>query len=115
MKTTVKAVIAAVLVIVAIFTIAACAKVSPEGLWESATYRNDMTFGTGKKAIEVTVEAGEHSVIFTVRTDKTTLADALLEYELISGEQTEYGLSVYCFFSNIHIILPYIFMSLYIY
>lgn len=95
MKRTVRKVIAVILVLAAILTLAACAKVPPEGLWESATYRNDMTFGNGAKAIEVTVEAGEYSVLFTVKTDKVTLADALVEHGLISGEETQYGLSVY--------------------
>lgn len=95
MKRTVRTAIAIVLVIAAILTLAACAKVPPEGLWESATYRNDMTFGGGAKTIEVIVEAGEYSVIFTVKTDKDTLADALVEHGLISGEETQYGLSVY--------------------
>ncbi len=95
MKRTVSKVIAALLVIAAILTLAACANLPPEGLWESATYRNDMTFGNGAKTIEVTVEAGEYSVVFTVKTDKTTLADALLEHGLISGEETTYGFTVY--------------------
>lgn len=95
MKRTVRTVIAALLVIVAIFSLAACAKVPPEGLWENATYRNDMTLGNGAKTIEVTVEAGEYSVVFTVKTDKDTLADALVEHGLILGEETQYGLSVY--------------------
>lgn len=95
MKRTVRKVIAVILVLLAILTLAACAKVPPEGLWENATYRNDMTFGNGAKTIEVTVEAGEYSVVFTVKTDKVTLADALVEHGLISGEETQYGLSVY--------------------
>lgn len=68
--------------------------VSAEGLWENATYRRDMEFGEGAKTVQVEVKAGEESVTFTIHTDKETLGEALLEHELISGEQGAYGLYV---------------------
>lgn len=62
--------------------------------WESATYTEDAEFGTGTKTVEVEVKVGEHSVTFTLKTDKENLADALLEHNLISGEDSTYGLYV---------------------
>lgn len=78
-----------------VLSLAACNTVDAEGVWESATYRRDKSFGNGKTEITVAVEAGESSVTFTVKTDKTVLADALTEHDIISGEITEFGLSVY--------------------
>ena len=63
-------------------------------LWSDATYTADKTFGNGAKTIKVEVIAGETSVTFTVKTDKSTLADALLEHELIAGDMSTYGLYV---------------------
>ena len=73
---------------------AACNTVDAEGLWENATYRRDVTLGKGDKTIEVEVKAGEESVTFTIKTDKEILADALLEHDLIEGEDGAYGLYV---------------------
>ena len=81
--------------LVMIFSFVACAKKVPaEGIWESATYRADKTFGKGDKTITFKVTAEEQTVTFTVKTDKETLADALLEHELIAGEDSAYGLMV---------------------
>ena len=68
--------------------------VDKEGLWESATYRRDMEFGSGAKTIEVEVKVSDKSVTFTIHTDAATLGDALLEHELIVGENGAYGLYV---------------------
>lgn len=96
MKKTFTAILALVLVFVSVFSLSSCFNtVDAEGLWADATYRRDMTFGKGEKTISVTVKAGEDSVTFTVKTDKETLADALTEHDIISGEDSEYGLSVY--------------------
>ena len=62
--------------------------------WESATYTSDTEFGTGAKTVEVTVVVNEHSVKFTLKTDKENLADALLEHNLITGEDSAYGLYI---------------------
>ena len=82
------------LVLITLFSLVACNTIDAEGLWENATYRRDMTFGKGAKTVEVEVKIGEESVTFTLHTDKETLADALLEHELISGEDSQYGLYV---------------------
>ena len=74
--------------------VASCNTVSAEGLWENATYRRDTELGEGAKTVTVEVKAGEESVTFTLHTDKETLGDALLEHELIAGDQGAYGLYV---------------------
>ena len=71
-----------------------CNKIDNEGLWENATYRKDKTFGDGEKTITVQVKAGDDSVTFTIKTDKETVGDALMEHKLIDGEDGAYGLYV---------------------
>ncbi len=84
------------LVVALVTSLASCFNtVDADGVWESATYRRDKSFGSGDTEISVVVEAGESSVTFTVETDKTTLEDALVEHGLIAGEEGAYGLSVY--------------------
>ena len=63
-------------------------------LWENATYTADKEFGNGSKTVQVEVKAGDSSITFTIKTDKTTLADAMLEHELIAGDEGPYGLYV---------------------
>ena len=67
---------------------------APEGLWKNATYLKDTEFGTGSKTIAVEVKVEDKSVTFTIHTDKETLGDALLEHNLIAGEEGMYGLYV---------------------
>ena len=69
----------------------ACSKADP---WEQATYTQDTTLGKGALTVYVEVKVNDHSVTFTVKTDKTILGDALLEHELIGGDVEEYGLYV---------------------
>ncbi len=78
-----------------LFAFAACAKgVAREGLWKDATYTTDKTFGKGDKVVTLVVTAGEEKVTFTVKTDKETVGEALLDAKLIEGDTTEYGLYV---------------------
>ncbi len=83
-----------VLLLAAIFVLTACNTVDAEGLWENATYRRDMEFGKGATTVYVEVKAGDNSVTFTINTDKETLGDALIEHDLISGEEGQFGLYV---------------------
>lgn len=82
------------LIFILLLCLVSCNTVSADGLWEEATYRRDMTFGTGAKTVEVEVKVEEKSVTFTLKTDKETLADSLLEHSLVSGEDGPYGLYV---------------------
>ncbi len=113
MKNSMRKLVALLLVLVAILAFAACgenAKENPqqtvetnetvdsgikkEGLWASATYLEDKTFGEGAKTLTVKVEADGQSVTFTVKSDKETVGDALIEHSLISGENGAYGLYI---------------------
>ncbi len=63
-------------------------------LWDNASYKEDTTLGTGSKTVMVEVKAEDKSVTFTIKTDKENLGDALLEHNLIAGDESEYGLYV---------------------
>ena len=82
------------LALLMVFSLVACAKVEKTGVWEDATYTTDKTFGKGEKTIALEVKAEDQSLTFTIKTDKETLADALLEHELIEGEEGPFGLYV---------------------
>lgn len=94
MKKTLTAIMASLLLIATLLTLAACKSVDPNGLWEGATYLTERTLGRGDKSVTVTVEAGDQSLDFTVRTDKEMLDEALLDVGLVSGEYGSYGLTV---------------------
>lgn len=64
------------------------------GLWADADYVEDTTFGSGAKTVVVEVKVGEESVTFTIKTDKTILGEALIEHNLIAGEEGPYGLYI---------------------
>ena len=82
------------LVLVLLLAFVSCNTVDAEGLWENATHRRDKTFGDGAVTVQLEVKVEELSVTFTIKTDKTTLGDALLEHELIEGDQGAYGMYV---------------------
>ena len=61
----------------------------------TAKYTEDTTLGEGGKTITVTVRDHEgEAVVFTIKTDAETVGDALLENELIAGDEGAYGLYV---------------------
>ncbi len=68
--------------------------IAPEGLWASATYLEDTSFGEGAKTVTVKVIADGKSVTFTVKTDASTLGEALLAHDLIAGDEGQYGLYI---------------------
>ena len=68
--------------------------ISRTGAWEKATYLTDKGFGNGSKTVQVEVKADGKSVTFTLHTDKETLGDALIEHNLIAGEESQYGLYI---------------------
>ena len=83
-----------VLVLVVLFSACTAEKVSAEGKWADATYLSDTEFGKGSKTVVVSVKVDESEVSFTIHSDKTYLADALLEHNLIEGDEGEFGLYV---------------------
>ena len=61
----------------------------------TAKYTEDVTLGEGSKTITVTVKDHEgKAVVFTIKTDAKTVGDALLENELIAGDEGQFGLYV---------------------
>ena len=68
--------------------------IAREGLWETATYLEDTSFGEGAKTVTVKVIAEDKSVTFTVKTDAKTLGEALLAHGLIAGDMGDYGLYI---------------------
>lgn len=94
MKKTVQSTVAVVLSVLFLFCFVSCNTVDKTGLWENATYLKDTEFGNGAKTITVEVKAEDQMVTFTVKTDKDTVGAALLEHDLIAGEDSAYGLYV---------------------
>ena len=94
MKTTFRSILARVLLLAFVGCLVACNSVERTGVWEDATYRKDKEFGDGAKTLTVVVKAEENSITFTVKTDQDTVGAALLEHELIAGEEGAYGLYV---------------------
>lgn len=70
------------------------AGIEKTGLWATATYTQDTELGEGAKNVVVEVKVADQAVKFTIHTDKNTVGEALLEHELISGEEGAYGLYV---------------------
>ena len=95
MKKVIRSVVLVVVVLSFVLCLASCnEKIDAEGLWENATYRSDKEFGKGEKTVEVEVKVEEQSVTFTINTDADTLGAALLEHELIAGEDGQFGIYV---------------------
>ncbi len=70
------------------------APAAQDGVWSTATYTADTTLGKGATAVTVEVTADDKTITFTVNTDAETVGDALLEHDLIAGEEGDYGLYV---------------------
>ena len=94
MKKTIKSSILFIISLVLLISLVSCNTVDKSGIWEEATYLRDMTFGNGAKTVVVEVKAVDQMVTFTIKTDKTTVGEALMEHGLIAGEQGAYGLYV---------------------
>ena len=80
--------------VVMLFCACTAEKVSAEGKWADATYLSDTEFGKGSKTVVVSVKVDESEVSFTLHSDETYLADALLEHKLIEGDESEFGLYI---------------------
>lgn len=74
--------------------VAGCGKKEESDLWKDAKYTEDTELGEGAKTVKVVVEAEDKKVTFTIATDEEILGAALLDEELIAGEESEYGLYV---------------------
>lgn len=90
-----KKILSLVLALITIAAVCGCGKKTPpEGLWKDALYTEDREFGSGSVSFTLEVKAGEKSVKFTVKTDKETVGEGLLENGLIEGEEGQWGLYV---------------------
>ena len=95
MKRNVISALSVILAVSMLLCLAACAEQGGSGdLWDSAAYHEDTELGTGAKTVTVEVKVEDHSVTFTVHTDKDTVGAALLEHELIDGDEGAYGMYV---------------------
>ena len=95
MKTKIKNLTVVCCLLLAIVILVGCTeKIPAEGRWKDAIYRSNTEFGKGAKTVVVKVEAGEQFIEFTIHTDKSNLADALLEHKLVEGDNSQYGLYV---------------------
>ena len=94
MKRTLKQALSIILALLAVISLFSCNDAKKTGLWEDADYLRDTELGEGAKTITLTVKAEEQSVTFTVKTDKETVGEALLEHGIIDGEDGPYGLYV---------------------
>ena len=86
MKKALKSTALIILSIVFILCLASCndTAIDKTGLWESATYTKDATVGGGSKEVKIDILAGDQTVTLTVKTDKSTLGEALYEQGLIN-------------------------------
>lgn len=64
------------------------------GVWADAVYTEDTEFGEGAKTVICEVKAEDKTVTFTVKTDKDTVGEALIENGLVEGDEGPYGLYV---------------------
>ena len=89
-----KKTVSMLLALACLLALVGCGTTAPTGLWENATYQEDTALGEGAKTLTVVVEAEEKAVTFTVKTDAETVGDALVEHQLLKGEEGPYGLYV---------------------
>lgn len=80
------------LAVLCLFFAVSCVKRT--GAWEQANYNTDKTFGDGSKTVTVTVTAEEQTVTFTIHTDAETLEEAMVENELVDGDESAFGLYI---------------------
>lgn len=64
------------------------------GVWTDAIYTYNKDFGEGAKTVICEVKAENKTVTFTVKTDKETVGEALIENGIIEGDEGPYGLYI---------------------
>lgn len=85
---------ATLLCLLILFAAVSCKSNPPADLWENAIHTENKSLGSGALTVIVEVKAGEKSIELTIKTDKTILADALLENNLVEGEEGAFGLYI---------------------
>ena len=94
MKQTIKITLASLMALIIVLCAASCGAVDKDSLWENAIYTESVTLGEGEKALTVEFAIGEKVITFTINTDKATVGEALIEHNLIDGDEGAYGLYV---------------------
>lgn len=89
-----KRIISVILVVALSLCLFACQSKEKVDLWANAQYTEDTVLGSGTTILYVDVVTDEKTVTFTIKTDKETVGEALIENNLVSGEKGAYGLYV---------------------
>lgn len=94
MKKRISVVLCLVMVLALCFGMAACGKKAPDAA-PTAGWVEGQVYGTGKTSFTVSeTDLDKNTVTITVKTDKDTVGAALVELNLVSGSDSEYGLMV---------------------
>ncbi len=93
MKKTLSTTLSVIMILACLLGLASC-KEKATGLWANATYTEDTELGKGAKTVTVEIKAEDKAVKFTVKTDKKTVGEALLEHGLIEGENGDFGIYI---------------------
>ena len=88
-----KKIVTLLLIFTMLLSFVACEK-EKASLWDDALYTKDTLLGEGAKTLTVLVTCEEKTITFTIKTDKATVGEALMEHSLIAGEQGDYGLYI---------------------
>ncbi len=95
MKKLLSLILCAVLIAAMALIVTGCSDTKAPNLWETKTFTDGDVLGKGSKEFTLIVVDGDgKESTATIRTEKTTVGDALLELELINGSEEEYGLYV---------------------
>lgn len=94
MKRKIRKILCLLLCVSAMLLLSCCASGETADPWASAQYTEDAEFGEGSKTLTVDVVVGEERVTFTIHTEAETVGQALLEHELIAGDEGEFGLYI---------------------
>ena len=80
------------LTLIMIFSLVSC--FGSKDPWETVSYTEDTTVGTGAKTAVVEVVLDGKTVTLTVKTNEETLGAALLKEKIIAGKDGDYGLYI---------------------
>ena len=94
MKKRISVVLCLMMVLALCFGMAACGKKAPAEA-PAAGWVEGQVYGSGNTSFTVSeTDLDKNTVTITVKTDKDTVGAALLELNLVSGSDSEYGLMV---------------------
>lgn len=85
MKKVVTSALSLVLCLCFCVCLVSCDDVEKKGIWENADYLKDTTVGEGSKEVTVIISGEEQSITLTVKTDESTLGEALYKLKLINN------------------------------